>query len=88
MTPTLKPPGSTSLKLKYDEPLLNCASHFNVRRYSPGRHGAAEVPRVTASGGGGAGPRARRRIPPPIPPSQGRAVQVDPMKHTWKAPVS
>jgi len=33
--PTLKPTGTKRLKLKYDEPLLNCAFKFNLRSYTP-----------------------------------------------------
>ena len=32
--PTLKPPGTQRLKLKYDEPLSNFAFKFNLRRYT------------------------------------------------------
>jgi len=32
--PTLKPPGSERLKVKCDEPLLNLAFEFNLRRYN------------------------------------------------------
>jgi len=34
MRPKLKPPVSTSLKLKYDELLSNVAFKFNLRRYT------------------------------------------------------
>jgi len=34
LKPKLKPPGIKHLKLKYEEPLLNCAFNFNMRRYS------------------------------------------------------
>jgi hypothetical protein len=34
MKPVLNAPGSTLLKLEYDGPLSNCASNFNLCRYS------------------------------------------------------
>jgi hypothetical protein len=33
MKPVLKATGAKRLKLKYDEPLSNYASNFNLRRY-------------------------------------------------------
>ena len=39
--PTLKPPGTDRLKLKYDEPPSNFAFKFNLRRYSWARSTAA-----------------------------------------------
>ena len=35
--PTLKPPGTQRLKLKYDEVLSNFAFKFNLRRYNEER---------------------------------------------------
>jgi len=35
--PTLKVPGSKHLKPKYDEPLLNFAFNFKLRRYDEAR---------------------------------------------------
>ena len=34
MKPTLKAPGATRLKLKYDEPLSKFAFNFHLRRYT------------------------------------------------------
>ena len=34
--PTLKASGYDRLKLKFDDPLLNCAFNFNLRCYSKG----------------------------------------------------
>ena len=36
--PTLKPPGTKHLELKYDKPLSNLAFKFNSRRYTKGGH--------------------------------------------------
>jgi hypothetical protein len=34
MTPLLKAPGTSLLKLRYDEPVSNVAVKFNLRRYT------------------------------------------------------
>jgi len=34
LTPVLKAPGFSGLKLEYDEPLSNFAFNFNLRRYT------------------------------------------------------
>ena len=48
--PTLKPPGTKRLKLKYDELLSNFAFNFNLRRYTWSIYKSIYVPR---SGGAG-----------------------------------
>ena len=55
INPTLKPPGTKLLKLKYDEPLSKIAFKFNLRRYSkePARQGW----QIIGYYGGGAGDR-------------------------------
>ena len=40
--PTLKAPGSQSLKPKYDKLLPNVAFRFNLRRYTKGSEGAGD----------------------------------------------
>ena len=67
---------SQRLKPKSAEPLSNFASNFNLRRYKKG----CEVLQIRANGSA---------PPPPAPPRThhtqglGRAVQVEPMKHTY-----
>ena len=44
--PTLKASGTRRLKPKYDEPLSNVASRFNLRRYNEAEMAAAEWQRT------------------------------------------
>jgi len=53
MKPVLKAPGTKRLKLNHDEPLLNFAFNFNLRRYSQGARRRGRLPAVRGGGGGG-----------------------------------
>ena len=69
--PELEPPVSKRLKLKCDEPLSNFAFKFNLHRYT--KELVEECPAAAAMFA------AASEI-------LGRAVQVDPIKPTLKAP--
>ena len=48
--PTLKAPGSKRLKLDYDEPLLNFAFKFNLRRCNEACMANPDIARATGGG--------------------------------------
>jgi len=70
--PLLKAPGTKRLKLKHGEQLSNFAFKFNLRRYSPVQQQRAAESAVALA----------------LLTGPGRAVQVDPIKPTLKAPGS